>query len=235
MGGTKMTQDSESKIRVILVDDQLLFRRGVRALLEEEPGIEVVGEASDGREGVELARATRPDAVLMDVNMPVLNGIEATRIIKSERPETKIVALTVSDEDQDLFEAIKAGAQGYLLKDLRPEELFEMIRGVMRGETPISPAVAGKLLNEFRKRPWHEPSEAAGWDLTARELEVLQLVAEGLGNAEIAARLYIVEGTVKNHLHNILEKLHLENRVQAAAYAIREGLVEPPRKQPPSS
>ena len=227
-----MTQDSgSSRIRLILVDDQLLFRRGVRALLEDVDDIEIVGEASDGREAIELARATRPDAILMDVNMPVLNGIEATRIIKAERPEVKIVALTVSDEDQDLFEAIKAGAQGYLLKDLRPEELFEMIRGVMRGETPISPAVAGKLLSEFRRRPWKDPTATAGWDLTPRELEVLQLVTEGLSNAEIAARLFIVEGTVKNHLHNILEKLHLENRLQAATYAIREGLVQPPRKQ----
>jgi DNA-binding NarL/FixJ family response regulator len=226
--------DGQPKIRMILVDDQLLFRRGLRALFEEEEDFEIVGEASDGREAIDLARTTRPDAILMDINMPICNGVEATRIIKAEQPDVKIVALTVSDDDQDLFEAIKAGAQGYLLKDLRPEELFEMLRAVMRGETPISPAIAGKLLNEFRRRPWHEPSETAGWDLTARELEVLQLVAEGLGNAEIAGRLFIVEGTVKNHLHNILEKLHLENRVQAAAYAIREGLVEPPRKHTPS-
>lgn len=218
----------------MLVDDQLLFRRGLRALLEEVTDFEIVGEASDGREAIGVARATRPDAILMDINMPVVNGVEATRAIKAEFPEVRVVALTVSDSDDDLFEAIKAGAQGYLLKDLRPEELFDMLRAVTRGETPISPAIAGKLLTEFRRRPWHEPSETAGWDLTSRELEVLQLVAEGLGNAEIAARLFIVEGTVKNHLHNILEKLHLENRVQAAAYAIREGLVDPPRKQPPT-
>jgi len=227
--------EEQPVIRMILVDDQLLFRRGLRALFEEEEGFEIVGEANNGREAIDLARETRPDAILMDINMPICNGVEATRIIKAEQPDVKVVALTVSDDDDDLFEAIKAGAQGYLLKDLRPEELFEMIRAVMRGETPISPAIAGKLLNEFRRRPWHEPSETAGWDLTARELEVLQLVAEGLGNAEIAARLFIVEGTVKNHLHNILEKLHLENRVQAAAYAIREGLVEPPRKHAPPS
>jgi DNA-binding NarL/FixJ family response regulator len=231
MGGTAMT-DSSQKIRIIVVDDQVLFRKGLRALLEEVEDFEVAGEADDGVKAVQLARASRPDAVLMDVNMPICNGVEATRQIKGELPETKIVMLTISDDDQDLFEAIKAGAQGYLLKDLRPEALFDMIRAVMRGETPISPAIAGKLLNEFRLHPRREPAEAAGWDLTSRELEVLQLVAEGLGNAEIAARLYIVEGTVKNHLHNILEKLHLENRVQAAAYAIREGLVEPPRKQP---
>jgi len=192
--------------------------------------MEVVGEASDGSQAVEIARSVAPDVVLMDIHMPVCNGVEATRLIKAEHPEVKVVALTVSDEDQDLFEAIKSGAEGYLLKDLRPEELFDLIRGVLRGETPISPAVAGKLLSEFRRRPWRDASQTAGWDLTARELGVLQLVTEGLSNAEIAARLYIVEGTVKNHLHNILEKLHLDNRLQAATYAIREGLVEPPRK-----
>jgi DNA-binding NarL/FixJ family response regulator len=141
--------------------------------------------------------------------------------------------LTISDDDQDLFEAIKAGAQGYLLKDLSPDALFDMLRAVMRGETPISPSIAGKLLNEIRLHPWRESTDKTGTDLTARELEVLQLVAKGLGNTEIAARLFIVEGTVKNHLHNILEKLHVANRVQAAAYAIREGLVEPPRKEYP--
>ena len=218
-------------VRILLVDDQLLFRKGLRALLQDQEDMEVVGEAADGAQAVERVRAAKPDVVLMDIHMPVCNGIEATRLVKSEWPETKIIALTVSDEDEDLFEAIKSGASGYLLKDLRPEELFDLVRGVLRGETPISPAVAGKLLSEFRRRPWKDPSETAGWDLTRRELEVLQLVTEGLSNAEIAARLFIVEGTVKNHLHNILEKLHLENRLQAATYAIREGLVQPPRKQ----
>ena len=218
-------------VRILLVDDQLLFRKGLRALLEDQEDMEVVGEAADGAQAVERVRAAKPDVVLMDIHMPVCNGIEATRLVKSEWPETKIIALTVSDEDEDLFEAIKSGASGYLLKDLRPEELFDLVRGVLRGETPISPAVAGKLLSEFRRRPWKDPTATAGWDLTPRELEVLQLVTEGLSNAEIAARLFIVEGTVKNHLHNILEKLHLENRLQAATYAIREGLVQPPRRQ----
>ena len=217
-------------VRILLVDDQLLFRKGLRTLLEQQEDMEVVGEASDGLQAIEIVRTVAPDLVLMDIHMPVCSGVEATRMIKSEHPETKVVVLTVSDEDQDLFEAIKSGAEGYLLKDLRPEELFDLIRGVLRGETPISPAVAGKLLNEFRRRPWRDTSQTAGWDLTARELDVLQLVTEGLSNAEIAARLYIVEGTVKNHLHNILEKLHLDNRLQAATYAIREGLVEPPKK-----
>ena len=218
-------------VRIVLVDDQVLFRKGLRALLEDEEDMEVVGEASDGVQAVDRVRTAKPDVVLMDINMPVCNGVEATRMIKAERPETKVIALTVSDEDDDLFEAIKSGASGYLLKDLRPEELFDLIRGVLRGETPISPAVAGKLLSEFRRRPRRDPTDTAGWDLTPRELEVLQLVTEGLSNAEISTRLFIVEGTVKNHLHNILEKLHLENRLQAATYAMREGLVQPPRRQ----
>ena len=222
-----------SPVRILLVDDQLLFRKGLRALLEEQEDMEVVGEASDGAQAQDRVRSAKPDVVLMDIHMPVCGGVEATRLIKAERPETKVIALTVSDEDEDLFEAIKSGASGYLLKDLRPEELFELIRGVLRGETPISPAVAGKLLSEFRRRPRRDPTDTAGWDLTPRELEVLQLVTEGLSNSEIAGRLFIVEGTVKNHLHNILEKLHLENRLQAATYAIREGLVQPPRKQEP--
>jgi two-component system nitrate/nitrite response regulator NarL len=222
-----------SSIRILLVDDQLLFRKGLRALLDDQEDMEVVGEAADGLQALDRARAAAPDVVLMDIHMPVCNGVEATRKIKLELPETKVVALTVSDEDDDLFEAIKSGAEGYLLKDLRPEELYDLLRGVMKGETPISPAVASKLLSEFRTRPRRDLPETPGWDLTARELEVLQLVTSGLSNAEIAARLHIVEGTVKNHLHNILEKLHLENRVQAAAYAIREGLVEPPSKERP--
>ncbi len=218
-------------VRILLVDDQLLFRKGLRSLLDDEEGMEVVGEASNGLEALERVRAASPDIVLMDIHMPVCDGVEATRKIKLERPETKIVALTVSDEDDDLFEAIKSGAEGYLLKDLRPEELFDLLRGVLKGETPISPAVASKLLTEFRHRPRRDPTETPGIELTHREQEVLQLVTEGLSNAEIASRLYVVEGTVKNHVHNILDKLHLENRVQAAAYALREGLIEAPGKQ----
>jgi two-component system NarL family response regulator len=217
-------------VRILLVDDQLLFRKGLRALLEDKEDMEVVGEASDGQQAIDFVLASRPDIVLMDIHMPVCDGIQATRRIKLERPETRIIVLTVSEEDDDLFEAIRGGADGYLLKDLQPEELFESVRGVQRGETPISPAVASKLLNEFRRRPRQEAAETASMDLTARELEVLELVAGGFSNAEIAGRLFIVEGTVKNHLHNILEKLHLQNRVQAAAFAIREGLVEPPTR-----
>ncbi len=217
-----------STIRVVLVDDQQLFRKGVRALLEEEDGFEVVGEADDGAQAQETVLATKPDVVLMDLQMPVCTGIEATRKIKGQLPDIRIIMLTVSDADDELFDAIKAGADGYLLKNLRPDELFQMIRGAIAGETPISPPMASKLIGEFRKRPRPDPAaQTDGSGLTQREKEVLQLVASGLSNAEIAARLYIVEGTVKNHLHNILEKLHLHNRVQAAAFAVREGLVRP--------
>src|SRR3990172_11525208 len=149
-------------VRILLVDDQLLFRKGLRALLEDQEDMEVVGEASDGAQAVDRVRTAKPDVVLMDIHMPVCNGVEATRLIKCECPETKVIALTVSDEDEDLFEAIKSGASGYLLKDLRPEELFDLVRGVLRGETPISPAVAGKLLSEFRRRPWRDPTDTAG-------------------------------------------------------------------------
>jgi DNA-binding NarL/FixJ family response regulator len=222
-------EETMSPVRILLVDDQLLFRKGIRALLEDEDDMEVVGEASDGQQAIDFVLASKPDVILMDIHMPVCDGIKAARQIKLERPETKIIALTVSEEDDDLFEAIRGGADGYLLKDLQPEELFESIRGIQRGETPISPAVASKLLNEFRRRPRPDVADTPAMDLTVRELEVLDLVAGGFSNAEIAARLFIVEGTVKNHLHNILEKLHLQNRVQAAAFAIREGLVEPPK------
>ncbi|MEO6196801.1 MAG: response regulator transcription factor [Dehalococcoidia bacterium] len=221
-----------SAIRVVLVDDQQLFRKGVRALLEEDGGFEVVGEAGNGAQGLETVLATHPDVVLMDVQMPVCTGVLATRNIKAQCPDIRVIMLTVSDVDDDLFDAIKAGADGYLLKDLKPEDLFQMIRGVLAGETPISPPVAGKLLGEFRKRPWRETAPTAGSQLTEREKEILQFVAAGQSNAEIGLRLYIVEGTVKNHLHNILEKLHLQNRVQAAAFAIREGLVQPPGETP---
>ncbi|MBI5287689.1 MAG: response regulator transcription factor [Chloroflexi bacterium] len=218
-------------MKVLLVDDQILFRKGVRALLEAEEDIEIVSEAGNGNEAANKVKAYRPDVVLMDIHMPECDGIEATRLIKAEHPDVKIVILTVSDEDDDLFEAIKAGAEGYLLKNLRPDELIQMLRSVVANEAPLSPAIASKLLGEFRRHPRDEEKQPHGPELTSREREVLQLVAEGMSNAEIGLKLCVVEGTVKNHLHNILEKLHLQNRVQAAAYAMRAGLVPlPPRE-----
>jgi len=212
-----------SRVRVLLVDDQNLFRRGLATLLASSEDLEVVGEAADGREALEKARSLRPDVVLMDVHMPVCDGIQATQLIKAERPKTKVVVLTVSEDDADLFRAINSGAEGYLLKNLYPDDLFQSIHSVMAGESPVSPAMAGHLLQEIRQ-PSRRQGQGPASELTPREREILQLVAEGLSNAEIASRLYVVEGTVKNHLHNVLGKLQLSNRVQAAAFALRQGL-----------
>lgn len=215
--------------RVLIVDDQVLFREGLAGLLATQPDLTVVGEASDGEQAVAMAREQRPDLILMDIQMPRMNGLEATRLIQRELPEVRVVVLTVSDDDDDLFEAIKAGATGYLLKNMRAQALFDRLRGVFRGEAALSPVLAARVLEEFarqRQEAPAQPAEDAG--LTERERAVLQLVINGASNREIAARLEIAESTVKRHLHNILEKLHLENRAQAAAYALRKGLIKPP-------
>lgn len=215
-------------LRVLLVDDHVLFRKGLASLMASRPEVQVVGEAADGMEALEKTRELRPELVLMDINMPGHNGLWATRLIKQEMPRVRIVMLTVSDEEEDLFEAIKSGAQGYLLKNLRPESLFELLKGVSKGESPVSPVVAAKILKEFKRQVHEAPVPSPGVALTSREREVLQLVASGASNKEIAAHLHITEGTVKNHLHNVLEKLHLENRVQAAAYVLRQGIIDGP-------
>ncbi len=227
-----MSEAGESRIaplRVLLVDDHALFRAGIASLLASRPGVEVVGEAQDGAEALEAARRLNPDIVLMDVHMPRMGGLEATRAISAELPRVKVVMLTVSDQDADLFEAIKSGAHGYLLKNLEPEELFDYLTGISRGEAPISRTMAAKILNEFASQASRpkapEPAEAEE-PLTPREREVLRLVAAGATNKEIASALTLTENTVKNHLRNILEKLHLENRTQAAAYALKKGLTK---------
>jgi DNA-binding NarL/FixJ family response regulator len=215
------------EIRILLADDQPLFRSAIATLLSAQPDMVVVGEADNGLEAVEKAHALKPDLIVMDVEMPVMNGVEAVRLIRDQLPATKVVMLTVSDSEDYLFEAIRHGAHGYLLKDLRPEQLYDLLRAVMRNETPISPAIAGKILAEFRGKPKirEAPSaEPEGPALTRREIEILQLVADGLSNKEVGNALFITEGTVKNHVHNALEKLHLENRIQAAAYMVRQGL-----------
>jgi DNA-binding NarL/FixJ family response regulator len=215
---------------VLIVDDQVLFREGIASLLSTVPDLIVVGQAADGTEAVEKARDLRPDLVLMDVNMPRMTGLQATRIIRQELPETQVVILTVSDADDDLFEAIKAGAIGYLLKNTRAEALFERLRGVLRGEAALSPLLAARVLAEFAQHRENKEPIRPSEELTDREREVLQLVVDGANNRDIALALQIAESTVKRHLHNILEKLHLENRLQAASYALRKGLVEPPRE-----
>jgi DNA-binding NarL/FixJ family response regulator len=218
---------AKTPIRILLVDDQPLFRRAIATLIGEQPDMVVVGEAENGLDAVEQAHALAPDLVVMDVEMPVMNGVEAVRLIHDQLPRVKVIMLTVSDSEDFLFEALRNGADGYLLKDLRPEQLYDMLRSVMRDETPLSPAIAGRLLAEFRGRPSVRVApapEPAGPALTRREIEILQLVSEGLSNKEIGTSLTITEGTVKNHVHNALEKLQLENRVQAAAYVVRQGL-----------
>ncbi len=214
-----------AKVRVLLADDHLLFRKGLAAIMSADRQVQIVGEADDGQAAVARAVSLVPDVVLMDVHMPVMDGIEAARLLRQKVPGAKILILTVSDEDATLFEAIKAGAHGYLLKNVHPDALIQSIVGVTVGEAPLSGGVAARLLQEFA-RAWSAPSPApAGSSLTQRELEILSLVAEGASNKQIALKLVITEGTVKNHLHNILDKLHLRNRAEAAAYVTRSGLI----------
>ncbi len=219
---------SEDAIRVLIVDDHALFRRGLQMVLEGEADIDVVGEASDGHEAIERAEATTPDVVLMDVRMPKRSGIEATRTIKDTLPSTKILMLTISDEEADLYEAIKAGASGYLLKDASIDEVAQAVRVVADGQSLISPSMAMKLLDEFKQMSRTDRSQPATPRLTERELEVLRLVAQGLNNREIAKQLFISENTVKNHVRNILEKLQLHSRMEAVMYAVRVKLLDVP-------
>ncbi|MDQ7843051.1 MAG: response regulator transcription factor [Armatimonadota bacterium] len=216
-----------TKIRVLLADDHELFRRGVRRLLEGAPDLEVVGEAATGRETVRLVEELAPDIVLLDIAMPELSGIDAARVIKTTSPRTGIIMLTVHADEEFLFEAIKAGAMGYLLKDASAEELFRAIRVVHGGEGLLAPTMAAKVMREFARSPDRPDLALVTTPLTAREVEILQHVAGGLANKEIAQRLAISERTVKNHLSNIMAKLHVNSRTQAAVYALRSGLVPP--------
>ena len=225
-----MTNDEggSETLRVMVVDDHALFRRGLEMVLGSEPDIELVGEASDGEEAIQKATEVMPDIVLMDVRMPKRSGIEATAEIKELMPHVKILMLTISDEETDLYDAIKAGASGYLLKEIPIDEVADAIRGVWAGQSRISPSMASKLLTEFAaisKGADERPSMPAP-RLTDREMEVLRLVAQGLNNRDIAKQLFISENTVKNHIRNILEKLHLHSRMEAVVYAVREKMIE---------
>ncbi len=217
-------------IRVLIVDDHALFRRGLEMVLAEEDDIELVGEASDGAEAVEKAGEALPDVVLMDIRMPRSSGIEACRAMKEVAPSAKIVMLTISDEEEDLFEAIRAGASGYLLKDIPLDEVAEVVRAVHGGQSLINPSMAAKLLTEFAalaKRGETERAEQVpAPKLTDREIEVLKLVARGMNNRDIAKELFISENTVKNHVRNILEKLQIHSRMEAVMIAVREKLIE---------
>jgi len=207
-------------ISVLIADDHPFVRHGLRTYLETLDDLEVVGEASDGAEAVELAGRLLPDVVLMDLVMPELDGVEATRAIRAASPATKVIVLTSFDDDEKVFPAIKAGAAGYLLKDVRPAELAEAVRKASRGEALLAPSVAARLMQEVSgDRP-------AATGLTDRELEVLRLIARGMSNKVIARELVVSEKTVKTHVSNILAKLHLADRTQAALYAVREGLAQ---------
>ncbi len=216
------------RIRVLVADDHVLYRRGLEMVLGAEDDIEIVGEAGDGAEAVARAVDLLPDVVLMDVRMPRRSGIEACSDIKSAVPSARIVMLTISDEESDLFEAVRAGANGYLLKDVPGEDIAEGIRAVVGGQSLISPSMAGALLAEFAELS-KRSTEAARVPvprLTERELEVLRLVARGMANKDIAVSLFISENTVKNHVRNILEKLQLHSRMEAVVYAVREKILD---------
>jgi DNA-binding NarL/FixJ family response regulator len=228
-------------IRVLLVDDQALIREGLAIILDAQPDIRVVGQAADGQEAVDLAGRLQPDVILMDIKMPRMDGIKATRHIKEDLPETPIVILTTYAEDELVFEGIRAGASGYLLKDITRDQLAEAVRGAARGEAQIDPAVASHVLAEFQRmsnllrRPTRRSSAPSGETvpdlppmeaLTPREETILRLLTEGLTNAGIAARLHLSEGTVKNHVSEILSKLHANDRTHAVVLAIKRGLLD---------
>jgi DNA-binding NarL/FixJ family response regulator len=219
-------------MRVLLADDHALFRDGLRSLLEAR-GVEVVGEATNGREAVELSKRLQPDILLMDLSMPELNGLAATRLISADQPRVKVVILTASEEDADLFEAIKSGAQGYLFKNVASDELFRLLEGVARGEPALTPDLARKLLGEFARPPAPARNVAVeGYQaLTEREREVLDLLVQGItSNRELAERLVVTENTIKYHFRNILDKLHVQNRAQVVAYTLRLNMVEAPER-----
>lgn len=208
-------------ITVLVVDDHLIVRRGIRALLSTEPDIQVIGEATNGKEAIAQTEALAPDVILMDLVMPEMDGIEAIRYITQHNAQSRIVVLTSFATDEKVFPAIKAGALGYLLKDSEPEELVQAIRQVYRGESSLHPTIARKLLQELSRPPQRPPTTEP---LTERELAVLKLIAQGLSNQDIADELVISEATVRTHVSNVLSKLHLASRTQAALYALREGL-----------
>jgi NarL family two-component system response regulator LiaR len=208
-------------IRILIADDHAIVRKGLITLIASEPGIEIVGEAVDGVEVVLKARSLKPDVILLDMIMPRQNGLEAIKQIKRENPEARILVITSFAEDQMLFPAIKAGALGYLLKDSSPQQLLQAIHDVYKGESSLHPTIALKLIRELNRSSDLPPTEDP---LTERELVVLKLVAQGLTNHEIAERMVISERTAGNHIGNILSKLHLANRTQAALYALREGI-----------
>lgn len=214
-------------IRLLLVDDQTLFREGLRVILSVQPDVEVIGEAANGEEALHLALKLKPQVILMDLRMPVMDGVEATRRLRTSLPDSRVIMLTTFDDDEAVFEGLRAGASGYLLKDAPSEKLLEAIRAAGRGESFLQPSVAAKVVAEFARLSEQAPRRAQSLPepLTERELEVLGVVATGASNKEIAAQLFIAEGTVKNHLTNILNKLDARDRAQAVLKAKEMGIL----------
>ena len=208
-------------VKLVIVDDHRVVRSGVKALIETESGLEVIGEAGDGREAVTKVKAQQPDVVLMDLVMPEMDGVEATKELTKLSPAPEILILTSFSEEERIIQAIKAGASGYLIKDASPDELVQAIEDVYHGESTLDPKVAGTVLRSVQNEP-----EDSAEELTDREIEVLELLAEGLPNEDIAEKLYISERTVRSHVSNILGKLDLANRTQAALYAVKNGFAE---------
>jgi DNA-binding NarL/FixJ family response regulator len=220
--------DDAPPIRVLVVDDHALFRHGLMQVLSTAADIVVVGEARDGMEAIEQAAELQPDVVLMDVRMPSVNGIEAARRIRTAQPTVRILMLTESEDEEDLYGSVRAGATGYLLKEVAIDEIADAIRSVAGGQALVSPSMTTKLLSEFNALSRRLEEEHDGRSLTDRELEVLRLIARGMSNKDIGTELVIAENTVRNHVRNILEKLQVRSRVEAAMYAVREKLVDAP-------
>jgi DNA-binding NarL/FixJ family response regulator len=215
-------------VRVVLVDDQALIRTGFKMILESEDDIEVVGEASDGEQAISMTRSVRPDVVLMDVQMPTMDGLEATgRIVRDANIPSRIVILTTFERDDYVFEALRAGASGFLLKNAPSEELVHAVRVVAAGDALLAPSVTRKVIEGFIRRPAHRSNEVELRRLTERETEILKLLATGKSNSELAAHLFVGEGTIKTHVSSVLTKLGIRDRMQAVIFAYESGLIEP--------
>ncbi len=212
-------------IRVLICDDQAIARHGLQMILSTAPDLQIIGQAQDGQEALDLVAQQQPDLVLMDLKMPKMNGVQATRLIRQRFPAVQVLVLTTYDADEWVFDAVRAGANGYLLKDTPPTQLIAAIRNTVEGKTPVDPSVAGKLFTSFAKQPTPPTTTKLVEELSEREIEVLRLMAEGLTNAEIGAQIHLSEGTIRNYISTILDKLQVKDRTQAVVTAIRYGLI----------
>lgn len=224
----------DEPITILLADDHRVLRQGMAQALEAQPDMVVVAQANNGAEAVLLAESLRPTVAVIDIHMPEMDGVEAARQIKNVAPQTRVIMLTMQRHGDYVVEAIKAGASGYLLKEVELDALLAGIRAIARGEAVMDPSIAGRVLAELRQKPESEEQKLTEQGLSERDVEILRLLAKGQSNQEIADQLFLAEKTVRNRLSIIFRKLHLDNRTQAALYALREGLVEPPSSNPPS-